>query len=53
MNIVVVEVTVFLRITAVEVAVAATGGALEGARIGGVGGGGRHELATAIKCMAT
>lgn len=33
----VVEVVVFLRITAVEVAVAATRGALKGARIGGVG----------------
>ena len=36
-----------------EVAVATTGGALEGARVGGVSGGGRHELAAPVKCMAT
>ena len=41
-----------MGLTAVEVPVAAAGGAFEGTRVGGGGGGGGHELAAAVEGVA-
>jgi hypothetical protein len=42
-----------LRLAAVEVAVAATGGAFEGCWVSGGGRRGGHELAAAVQSMAS